>query len=855
MVMALGLTAAAQGIRVEAPNLVASDEQFNISFIVEGENAPSDFQWSPGDDFQLVWGPQKGTSTSVSIVNGKRSKSSRTSFTYVLMPKRTGTFTLPAASATLKGDRISSPAVRIEVASGGRSQAQAPSGQQSSGTQKPRQSGEISSEDIFMRLTLSKTSVVVGEGIEAVLKLYQRVNVAGFEDAKFPGFNGFWSNVTQSPNNIEFRRESIGGEIFNTAVLRAWNLIPQKQGDMVIEPAELVCLINVRKPSQSTGSIFDSFFQDDYRTVRKRVSTPEMVVHVKGLPAGAPASFGGGVGVFRMNASLSKDSLYTHDAASLKITVSGNGNLALLEAPKISFPPDFEVYDVKVSDAAGAKVFEYPFIPRSHGDFVIGPIEYSYYDVKGGRYVVLSSKELPLKVLKGKGQAAVQDAAPAGTVIRKDVRDLGSDIRYIGTTLPAFAAPGKFFFASGAYWAVLALILIAAAAVYLFIRIRAARRADVAGSRSRSAVKLARKRLAAAGEYLKKDLYTAFYEELHRTLLGFVSDRLQMDSSEMSRENIVAELLASGVDEKAAGQFTSLLEACEFARYAPASGHEAMDAHYKAALDVMSVISSDMKKKNKSVSGAALALILSLILPLQASAADNYLDSLWNSGVAAYSQGQWKAAEQNWKGIADAGLTSPVLCCNLGDAFFKDGDYPSAILWYERALKLDPSYKDARFNLDLAAAQVQDRIDSVPEFFLVGWARSFCYLLSSDAWAVLSCILLALALAALLIFLLSQGSGARKAGFFSALILALLFLLAVSAAGWQKSEFERADEAIVMKPVVPVKSAPSRGDSKDLFILHEGTKVRIIDSVGDWNNVSLSDGRQGWMPSETLEII
>ena len=262
MVMALGLTAAAQGIRVEAPNLVASDEQFNISFIVEGENAPSDFQWSPGDDFQLVWGPQKGTSTSVSIVNGKRSKSSRTSFTYVLMPKRTGTFTLPAASATLKGDRISSPAVRIEVASGGRSQAQAPSGQQSSGTQKPRQSGEISSEDIFMRLTLSKTSVVVGEGIEAVLKLYQRVNVAGFEDAKFPGFNGFWSNVTQSPNNIEFRRESIGGEIFNTAVLRAWNLIPQKQGDMVIEPAELVCLINVRKPSQSTGSIFDSFFQD-----------------------------------------------------------------------------------------------------------------------------------------------------------------------------------------------------------------------------------------------------------------------------------------------------------------------------------------------------------------------------------------------------------------------------------------------------------------------------------------------------------------------------------------------------------------------------------------------------------------
>lgn len=843
----------AQSIRVEAPNLVASDEQFNIAFVVDGENAPSDFQWTPGDDFQLVWGPQKGSSTSISIINGKRTKSSQTTYTYVLMPRKTGSFTLPAAIATVKGKQISSQAVRIEVANGGSQPRQ--QAQESSVPSASRPGGEIATEDIFLRMTVSKTSAVVGEGINAVLKLYTRVNVAGFEDAKFPGFNGFWSNATQSPSNIDFHRENIGGQIYNAAVLRAWTLIPQKQGEMSIEPAEIVCLVNVRQPSRSTGSIFDGFFQDDYRTVRKRVVTREIPIHVKALPAGAPSSFGGGVGKFSMKAELTRDSLRAHDAASLRVTVSGTGNVALLEAPRINFPPDFELYDVKTTDASGSKTFEFPFIPRSHGDFVIGPVEYSYYDVQSGRYVTLKSQEMPLKVLKGQGGAASAEAVPGAAVIRRDVRDLGSDIRYISTALPSFAVPGAFFLGSGAFWTLTLLLLLAAVLVYAVLSIRAQRRADVAGSRSRAAVKLARKRLGAAGGYLAKDLYTAFYEELHRTLLGFVSDKLGLDSSEMSHENIEAALVEAGVPQATAAEFTSLLEACEYARYAPSSGHEAMDAHYKAALDVMSAIPSSMKKKHKGPSAAALALILALALPLGARAAGNYADSLWTAGVSAYSEGRWDDAAAAWQGIASAGLASPELYCNLGDARFKAELYPEAILWYERALKLDPSNKDARFNLELASSFVQDKIDVVPEFFLIGIARRFCWLLPSDAWTVIALVLFVLLLAFVLIFALSQGRGARKAGFFCALAAALLFALSIGAASWQKADFIRADEAIVMKPVAPVKSAPSSADARDLFILHEGTKVKIIDSVGDWNNVSLSDGRQGWIQASSLEII
>ena len=119
----------------------------------------------------------------------------------------------------------------------------------------------LTRDDLFLRLTLSRTQAVVGEPINVSLKLYQRVSVAGFEDARCPSFNGFWSQETVSPSNIEFRRENVGGEIFNTAVIRSWNLIPQRAGDFRIEPAELVCLVNVRNAAASSGSIFDSFFQ------------------------------------------------------------------------------------------------------------------------------------------------------------------------------------------------------------------------------------------------------------------------------------------------------------------------------------------------------------------------------------------------------------------------------------------------------------------------------------------------------------------------------------------------------------------------------------------------------------------
>ena len=843
-------------IQVQTHNVVAADEQFNVTFVIEGENNPSGFTWAPGDDFSVLWGPQQGRSTSVQIVNGKTTKSVQTTYTYVLKPVKVGNFTLPSASAKVKGNDIQSKPVAIEVVASGSGSRPQSSGQ-SQQTQRS-QAGQVSDDDIFINVALNRTNVVVGEPITATVKLYQRVNIAGFESAEFPTFNGFWSQETEAPTNIEFTRETYDGQIYNSAVLRKYVLIPQQQGNITINPAELVCLVQMRVSSPGT-SIFDGFF-DDYRTVRKKVVSKPVTVNVSPLPAGAPASFGGGVGEFAISARLSKDVLKTHEAASVIVTLSGNGNVSLLEAPKVNFPPDMEVYDTKVSEnvskggTSGSKIYEFPFIPRSHGDFEIEPIRYSYYDVNAKKYVVLETKPIGFMVEKGAENESTGMMVPGTS--RKDVKNLGSDIRFINTKPAVLAPKGEFFVCSGLFWFFL-ILLVLLSGVVLAVHVKMeARRADVAGTRNRKATKMALKRLQLAGTFLKQNLYTAFYEELHKALLGFISDKLNVPVAELSKDRIAEALKEGNVDQAHSDKFIEMLDACEFARYSPDSGHEAMTAHYNSAVDVISSIDSNMKSKNSNVKKTAVvAIALVCALPFAADARNEYMDSLWNAANQAYTEGRWTDAVSDYQMISDAGLESAALYCNIGDAFYKAGNVPEAILYYERALKLDPSYEDARFNLELMNNGIQDRIDPVPELILKTWTRKLCYLADSETWAVLCLVFFACTLAFVIVFLRGRQTGWRRFGFFAGIAMLIVSVMCFSFSIWQKKDYMRADEAIVMRPVASVKSSPSGEASTDLFILHEGTKVRLLDQVGTWSNIELADGRQGWMRTQDFEII
>jgi len=858
-----GMAAWAQGsIRVEVHNIVELSERFNLVFIVEGEHAPSDFRWEAPEDVTVVWGPQKGSSTSIQMINGKTTRSSQTSYTYILQARKTGTLTLPAAVAKVKGTELRSRSATVQVVDDGASSSAAPAGggasSGSEGSQARQQSS--SNADIFMRLSLSRNSVVVGEPVTATLKIYHRANLQGFENARFPSFGGFWSQEVESPSNIEFQREQVNGTMYNAAVLRRWVLIPQKAGDQSIEPAEVVCLVNIQQ-RRSTGSVFDDFFGSDYVTIRQRVTTKAAKVHVDALPAGAPASFGGGVGDFKVSAHLSKDSLKTHDAASLIVTVSGKGNVALLEAPKLNFPPDFEVYDVKTgvntdkSGTSGSKTFEYPFIPRSPGAFEIGPVHYSYYDVNKRKYQTLSTAALPLAVARSASSGSAAGAEPGNTLVvdRKGVKNLGQDIRFIRTKTSL--SPDKGFLVYSKGWFVgIGLILLAGLGFWLGFRKVAERRADVAGTRNRKATRQALKRLAQAKDFLDKNLYTAFYEELHRSLVGFVGDKLSMDMADQNKENISAALAAGGVPEATVTDFVALMDACEEARYSPDAGHDAMNEHYEKAVSTITAIDSSMKKT--PLKGAVLALVLLMALPMGLQAAPmNYPDSLWKAGVEAYTAGDYTQALKDWKDVQATGLMSKELYYNLGNAYFKNQEVARAILWYERALKLDPSDADVRYNLEYARSLTQDKIEEVPEIFFEQWGHALCYLLPSNTWAALSLVFLALAVACALLYLLGTTSGRRRLGFFAGIACLILAFLGWDFAQWQRQEALAQDRAIVMRPVSSVKSSPSADGAKDLFILHEGTRVKILDNVGSYTNIELGDGRQGWIPAADIEVI
>lgn len=858
LVLSALVMTAQTSIQVQTHKVVAEDERFNVTFVIDGNVKVSEFSWEPGSDFQLLWGPQRGHSSSIQIINGKTTKSVQTTFSYVLRPLKAGRFSLPSARANVDGKELVSSSESIEVVSQqAQSRQQNPSSSSQSQTQQPKATQQRTGEDIILTLNLSRTNVVVGEPITATIMLYTRADIAGFESAQFPDFNGFWSQEQDSPTNIEFSRATYNGQIYNAALLKKYMLIPQQTGALTISPAEIVCLVNVRT-APSGNSIFDGFF-DSVTTVRQKVVSKAVKVNVSALPKGAPESFGGGVGEFTISAKMSKDSLKTHEAASLIVTVSGKGNISLIQAPDVKLPPDMEAYDTKTSDRvdksgySGSKRYEYPFIPRSWGDFVIPPVKYSYYDVKAGKYVTMQTDSIAFNVARG------ADVPGAGTVIsapsQKDVKSLGTDIRYINVKNSHLSAKGVFFVGSALFWVLSILIVLLAVLCWAAFRKIAARRADVAGAKNRKATKMAMKRLRLAGTFLRQNLYTAFYEELHKALLGFMSDKLNIPVAELSKERIAEILSEGGVPASLIDSFVGLIDACEFARYSPSAGNEAMTAHYEAALDVISSVDSNMKTAKTVSKGKTLMLTLLLMIPIASSAAENYPDSLWNAANEAYAQERWEDAVNDYTAIAEASMESAPLWCNLGSAWYKSGNLGKAILCFERALKLDPSYEDARYNLELLNAMKLDRLESVPELILATWMKNLGRTLDSDSWAVCFLVFLVLTLAMVLLFILGSSATSRRAGFFTGVVCLLLAVASLSFSLWQKNEYMKADKAIIMKPVSSVKSSPSGDSAKDLFVLHEGTKVQVLDNVGGWSNIELSDGRQGWLPSSDIEII
>ena len=555
------------------------------------------------EGFELLMGPSVSQSSSFSFVNGKSTQSKSYTYTYLLEGTKEGKFQIAPATVTIDGKQYQSNALTIEVVKGN-TNSNASSGRNSGQPIQPDATASVNEENLFVKVDVSKKSLYLGESLVATIKVYTKVDLSNFGRSKFPTFDGFLAEEIPTPQRIELVRETYNGQIYNVGVIRKVLLFPQHTGEIVIEPFELECIVRQRLAGGG-HSFFDDFF-GNYRDVRAMRRSKPVTVTVKELPQnGKPAGFSGTVGNITMSTSLSADTVSANDAITYKVTFSGQGNLKLLQAPVMDFPLDFEAYDPKESrnvntsenGMAGTVSFEYVLIPRYSGDYKIPAIRYSYYDTKSNTYKTIVGQEYAIHVRKGaeKGQTGSTSGNVVQSFKKEDIRQVGEDIRYLKTGSLNLKEAGVHFFGTLKYWLSLFIPLVLFIAAFVFNRQRIKANADIARVKNRTATKMARKRLKLAATALKSHNGEQFYDEVLKALWGYMSYKLNIDKAELNRDNISEILQRKNVSEDLMKDFISLLDTCEYARYAPGSNSDnEMEKVYARSIELITKLDKNI---------------------------------------------------------------------------------------------------------------------------------------------------------------------------------------------------------------------------------------------------------------------
>ena len=574
-----------------APDAVAVGDQFRLSYTVNTRNI-KDFRAPSIQGFDVLMGPSR--STNVNIINGDRSES--TTFTYILMATKEGEYTIPGATLSAKGNQMISNSVKIKVLPEDKTATNSGGGQ---GNVSGRSGTSISSNDLFITSTVSKTNVYEQEAFLLTYKIYTVVDLRGFDNVKLPDFKGFHSQEVELPTNRRWGLEHYKGRNYHSTVYRQFVLFPQQAGKLTIDPARFDASVNI---VQEVDDPFEAFFNGGANSfqVRKVLTTPKLTIDVKALPSGKPAGYSGGVGTFNISSSINSTQVKTNDAITVKVVISGTGNLKLVSEPEIKFPEDFEVYDPKVdnqfrltsSGLSGNKVIEYLAIPRNAGTYKIPPVQFSYFDIKTQSYKTLSTEEYVVQVEKGEGNAT---QTIANFTNKEDLKILNEDIRFIKQNEVTLTPKGAFFFGSTSYWLFYLVPGVFFIAFFIIYRKQIAANANVARVRTKKANKVAVKRMKLAGKLLASNQREAFYDEVLKALWGYISDKLNIPVSRLSKDNIEEELQKVGVQAELIKEFIDALDQCEFARFAPGDPNQAMDQVYKASFEVISKMENSIK--------------------------------------------------------------------------------------------------------------------------------------------------------------------------------------------------------------------------------------------------------------------
>jgi hypothetical protein len=576
--IALGAFADEVVFTASAPKQVVVGQAFRLVYTLNQRGR--DLRTPEMENFDVVAGPSEAESSSFSFSNGHRTSSFEKTYTYMLVAREAGTFTIPPTTVKVSGETYSCNGLRIQVLPADKQPTQTGGSNASSGQQTNTQNAD----NIFIRTIVSKSNVHEQEALLVTYKLYF-ANVNGIQltnNIKLPDFTGFLKQeLDQASNQAEL--EHYNGRNYQTAVVYRAVLYPQHAGDLTIEPASFEFLISV--PSQRRmRSFFDSPFDEVSRTVK----APSATIHVSALPAGKPAGFSGGVGKFSLTPSISQTELQANEAVTIKLDITGVGNMKLIKTPAVDWPEGFEPYDPKVSNnfstttagVSGTKSIEYLAIPRQPGEYTIPAVTFSYFDIEDKAYRTLRTPEYTIRVKRGAGDAnSVSDQQAVISYTQKeDIKQLGSDIRYINTK-PLKASRQNSAISYQLLWLFYVVPLIIAIVLLIVLRKQIKEAADITRMRYKRANKVAKKRLKAAENAMKANNKDAFYEEIERAAWTYLSDRLSIPTADLNKENITAILKQKGVSDALIEQVMHVLSTAEFARYAPSTDHGMEDLY------------------------------------------------------------------------------------------------------------------------------------------------------------------------------------------------------------------------------------------------------------------------------------
>lgn len=843
----------AQHISVSAPSHVAAGENFRVAYTINTSDVEEFRMGGVQEGLEVIAGPYTSSQSSYQMINGHTSSSSSVTITYTLYAAKNGSFTIGASHALVGGKRLSSRPVKIQVSGHAQRTNGAPNmhGQDSYDQPRMRSAGSaISGSDLFIKVSASKKRVHEQEPILLTYKVYTQVELTQLE-GKMPDLKGFHTQEVPLPQQKTFHTETVNGRPYKCVTWSQYVMYPQMTGRLEIPSITFKGIVVQQNRNVDP---MEAFFNggSGYVEVKKDIKAPGITLQVDPLPQ-RPANFSGGVGKFNISASLDKKEVKAGEPITLRVVVGGIGNLKLLKQPVVNFPKDFDKYDAKVTDKTrltangveGNMVYDFLAVPRNQGSYTIPSVELTYYDTSKNAYKTIKTQPFKVEVEKGDGTSAESE----------DFASQDKDIHTIKLGKVVQHKADDMFFGSFGYWISLLMPLIAFVVLLIVFRRRAIENADIVKKRSNRAGKIATKRLRLANKLMLQGKQGEFYDEVMRALWGYMSYKLNMPAEKLNRDNIRETLGRHFVDDATIEKFTTALDECEFERYAPGDAAGNMNRTFESAMtaimDIENAINEARKNQKKHPAGYSFVWLLLAMICFGGTSAKAVTK---NNADTEYQKGNYQQAIRDYEEILKNGESAEIYF-NLGNAYYRTDNITKAVLNYERARLLSPGDDDINFNLQFARSKTIDKITPESEMFFVTWYKSLVNFTSVDNWAKTGILCIVMALLLVLLYLFGPQLMLRKIGFFGGLAFFVIFLLSNLFAFQQKQALDNRTGAIIISPSVNIKKTPAK-NSADQFVLHEGTRVDIIDKgMTDWRCIRVGDGREGWIETKAIEEI